>query len=82
MSLTNQQYEAVFRLYPQIVTMNGADAVDANGNEVAYDMDAVNAEVENIQAELQAKEINKQNAIAKLAAIGLTAEEIAALGVN
>ena len=33
--------DAIYKLYPQVVTVNGDTAYDADGNEVAYDKDAV-----------------------------------------
>jgi hypothetical protein len=46
MSFTIQQIEALRKLYPQIVTTTGDVATDANGNEVAYDLQAVEAEIQ------------------------------------
>ena len=37
---------AIYKLYPQIVRTVGNVAYDANGNEVAYDKDAVQAYVD------------------------------------
>ena len=37
---------SIFKLYPQIVTIYGDKAVDKDGNEVAYDKDAVQAYVD------------------------------------
>jgi hypothetical protein len=37
-------HEAIYSLYPQVVTIDdGAGCVDAQGNQVTIDMDAVNA---------------------------------------
>ena len=38
--------DAIYKLYPQVVTTNGETAYDADGNEVAYDKDAVQAYVD------------------------------------
>ena len=38
--------DAIYKLYPQVVTVNGDVAYDADGNEVAYDKDAVQAYVD------------------------------------
>jgi hypothetical protein len=38
--------DAIYKLYPQVVTTNGDVAYDADGNEVAYDKDAVQAYVD------------------------------------
>jgi len=38
-----QQIDAIYKLYPQVVTIRGDVAYDAEGNEVAYDLAAVQA---------------------------------------
>ena len=38
--------EAIYKLYPQVVSTDGETAYDADGNEVAYDKDAVQAYVD------------------------------------
>jgi len=38
--------EAIYKLYPQVRYTNGDKAYDADGNEVAYDKDAVQAYVD------------------------------------
>ena len=37
---------AIYRLYPQVVVIDGNNFLDANGNQVTIDMDAVNAWVD------------------------------------
>ena len=37
--------EAIYKLYPNVVTIRGETAYDADGNEVAYDKAAVDAYV-------------------------------------
>ena len=37
---------AIYKLYPQVVTINNDTAYDADGNEVAYDKAAVQAYVD------------------------------------
>jgi hypothetical protein len=64
---------AIFKLYPQIVTIYGDKAVDKDGNEVAYDLQAVTAQA---QADAQAVIDTKASALAKLAALGLTQDEV------
>ena len=76
MSLTIQQTEALHKLYPQVVSTNGNIAYDADGNEVAYDLQAVTAQA---QADAQAVIDTKASALAKLAALGLTQDEVKAL---
>lgn len=38
MSLTAQQQQAIFQLYPSVVTVRNDVAYDANNNEVTYDL--------------------------------------------
>lgn len=38
--------EAIYKLYPQVVRTVGDEAFDADGNEVAYDKDAVQSYVD------------------------------------
>ena len=68
--------DAIYKLYPSVVRTLGETAYDANGNEVQYDQAAVTT-----QAELDAQTaINtKASALAKLAALGLTQDEVKAL---
>ena len=68
--------EAIYKLYPQTVRTVGDTAYDANGNEVAYDLQAVTAQAE---ADAQAVIDTKASALAKLAALGLTQDEVKAL---
>ena len=69
-------FNALQKLYPQVVTLDGNIAYDANGNEVAYDLQAVTAQAE---ADAQAVIDTKASALAKLAALGLTQDEVKAL---
>ena len=66
----------VFKLYPNVVRTVGDIAYDADGNEVAYDLAAVTAQAE---ADAQAAIDTKASALAKLAALGLTQDEVKAL---
>ena len=68
--------EAIYKLYPQVVRTVGDTAYDANGNEVAYDLQAVTAQAE---ADAQAIIDTRASALAKLAALGLTQDEVKAL---
>ena len=43
MSLTIQQQQALIKLNPNVVLVNGDVAYDADGNEVSYDKSAVDA---------------------------------------
>jgi len=75
--------DAIFTLNPLIVTIRGDISYDANEQEVAYDKDAVQAKL----AELQEQEVAKQkaeiaakeSALNKLTALGLTEDEVKAL---
>jgi hypothetical protein len=67
---------AIRKLYPQVISTIGDVAYDANGNEVAYDLEAVTAQAE---ADAQAAIDTKASALAKLAALGLTQDEVKAL---
>ena len=71
--------QAIHKLYPQATHIVGFDnpvAYDANNNEVAYDLQAVTAQAE---ADAQAVIDTKASALAKLAALGLTQDEVKAL---
>ena len=69
-------HNAIFKLNPTVVTISNDTAYDADGNEVAYDLQAVTAQA---QADAQAIIDTKASALAKLAALGLTQDEIKAL---
>ena len=56
MSLNSQQIQALYKLYPQIVSTTDDKAYDADGNEVEYDKAAVQAYVDaNAYKDLRAK---------------------------
>ena len=67
---------AIRKIYPQIVVTVGDIAYDADGNEVAYDLQAVTAQA---QADAQLAIDTKASALAKLTALGLTQDEVKAL---
>jgi hypothetical protein len=69
---------AIYKLNSNIVRIVGDEAFDANGNEVAYDLQAVTAQAE---ADAQATETAKTAALAKLTALGLTPADLTALGL-
>ena len=66
----------IYKLYPNVVRTVGDIAYDAEGNEVAYDLQAVTAQAE---ADAQAVIDTKASALAKLAALGLSEDEVKAL---
>lgn len=78
--------KAFYLLYPQTVKTVHDVAYDVDGNEIEYDLDAVEAKAAELQAEedakLQAQVDAKQSALNKLLALGLTEEEALALGVK
>lgn len=79
-------HDAIRDLHPNVVTIRDVTAYDANENIVNYDAKAVEARAIEIEQEKQneakAREAAKKSALAKLMAIGLTADEIDALGVK
>jgi hypothetical protein len=74
--ITSAQTDALYKLYPNVIRTIGDVAYDANDNEVAYDLQAVTAQAE---ADAQAVIDTKTSALAKLAALGLTEDEVKAL---
>jgi len=74
--ITIPQTQAIYKLYPQVKSTVGDIAYDADGNEVAYDLQTVTAQVE---ADQQDAKDAKASAIAKLTALGLTQAEVTAL---
>jgi hypothetical protein len=74
--INGQQLVAIFKLYPQVKSFSENVAYDADGNEVPYDIAAVTAQAE---ADAQAIIDTKASALAKLAALGLTQDEVKAL---
>ena len=81
-------HEAVRAVHPNAVRVSGSDVnslevLDENNEIITINIEAVTSQVPNIQsaaeAAEQAKAATKQSAIDKLAAIGLTADEIAHL---
>ena len=83
MNLTSQQIDAIYKLYPNVVVTRGNTAYDANGNEVAYDLQAVTAQAQKNEADKvaaeQAQATAKASALAKLTALGLSEDEVKAL---
>jgi hypothetical protein len=68
--------EAIHKLYPNVTRTVGNVAYDADGNEVAYDLQAVTAQS---QADAQAVIDTRASALAKLSKLGLTEDEVKAL---
>jgi hypothetical protein len=55
MSLTVQQCEALYKLNPTVTVIHGDTAYDADGNEVAYDLQAVTAQAQKDACKAEAK---------------------------
>ena len=76
-------HDAIYALNSSIVTIRGDVAYDANEQEVAYDATAAQAKLAELQAaetaQEQAQATAKASALAKLAALGLTEDEVKAL---
>jgi len=76
-------HEAIFALNPSIAVIHGDVAYDANEQEVAYDKDAAQAKLVEMQAQevatQEAQATAKESALAKLAKLGLTQDEVKAL---
>jgi hypothetical protein len=68
--------ETIYKLYPSVIRTVGDIAYDADGNEVAYDLQAVIAQA---QADAQAAIDTRASALAKLSKLGLTEDELKAL---
>jgi hypothetical protein len=52
--MNNNFIPALFQLYPQVVTTNGSNAYDAEGNQVQYDAVAVQEQADKITCKQQA----------------------------
>jgi hypothetical protein len=76
MSLNVNQIKTITKLYPQITRIVGDVATDVNGNQVSYNLAAVQAQA---QADEAAKQATHASALAKLKTLGLTDDEISAL---
>jgi len=76
-------HDAIYALDSSIVTIRGDLAYDANDNEVAYNKVAAETKLAELQtqaeADAQAVIDTKASALAKLAALGLTQDEVKAL---
>ena len=69
-------HDAIYALNPSVTVIRGDVAYDKDGNEVAYDLQAVTAQA---QADAQAVIDTKASALAKLSKLGLTEDEVKAL---
>jgi hypothetical protein len=77
-------HEAIRALHKNVVTIRGDVAYDANENIVEYDKDTVAKKHEELLIaradRLKTIKTAKQSGLAKLTALGLTADELEALG--
>ena len=78
------KHDAIIATHTNVVYIRGDDAFDAQGNPVTYNEIEIQAkllELETQYAEQQQAKANaKASAHAKLSALGLSAEEISAIG--
>jgi len=76
-------HNAIYKLNPSIITIQGDVAYDANGQEVSYNMAQAEVKLAELQAQEaqaeQAQATAKASALAKLTALGLTQAEVTAL---
>jgi len=63
--------EAIYKLYPQTVRTVGDTAYDADGNEVAYDLEAVTAQSQKDDCKAKAKQLLSQTDWATLSDVTL-----------
>jgi hypothetical protein len=55
--LNQQQIEAIYKLYPNIIRTDGDNAYDANGNQVTYDLAAVTTQAQKDVCKQQASQL-------------------------
>ena len=72
-------HDAIRALNPSIITIRGDIAYTQDEQVVEYDMAEVEAKLVELEAKEQATKDAKTSALAKLAALGLTQDEIKAL---
>jgi hypothetical protein len=76
-------HDAIYALNSSIITIRGDIAYDANEQEVSYDISQAEAKLAELQAQAQADAQAvidiKASALAKLAALGLTQDEVKTL---
>lgn len=72
MSLTSQQIDAIYKLYPNVIRTLGDVAYDADGNEVTYDLSAVTTQAQKDACKAQAKALLAASDWSVLPDVGLT----------
>jgi hypothetical protein len=65
-------FNALQKLYPQVVTLSGDTAYDADGNEVTYDLTLVTAQAQKDACSMQAKQLLQASDWASLSDVDLT----------
>jgi len=55
--MNQNQIQAIYQLYPQVATIRGDEAFDAENNQVAYDMSAVDEQALKLECKSQAVEL-------------------------
>jgi hypothetical protein len=53
--ITNDQIQAIYKLYPQVIFTRNDNAYDVDGNEVVYDLAAVTTQAQKDACKSQAK---------------------------
>jgi hypothetical protein len=72
MSLTIEQTNALYNLYPQVTNTSGDTAYDADGNQVQYDLSAVTTQAQKDACKAQAKALLAASDWSVLPDVGLT----------
>jgi hypothetical protein len=70
MSLTYEQTQAIYQLYPTVVTIRGDVAYDANDNEVSYDLALVDEQAAKDACKAQATSILQATDWTSIADVG------------
>lgn len=65
-------FQALIKLYPQVITLTGDTAYDADGNEVAYDLAAVTTQAQKDACKAQAKALLAASDWSVLPDVGLS----------
>lgn len=75
MNLTIEQSNAIFKLYNQVTNIVGNIAYDAQGNEVSYDLAAVNTQAQKDACKAQAKALLTASDWSVLPDVGLVNQD-------
>lgn len=73
--MTQEQIQALFKLYPQVLTLSGDTAYDAEGNEVTYDLAAVTTQAQKDACKAQAKALLAASDWSVLPDVGLANQD-------